>query len=347
VASKSIVFAALLVGVVVVGLACSGEPYSETCGAGQNCGSLEGSSYFPTCTGGSCSCAKAGEVPCCPGGKRECAVDLVRCIPEAFCVMEAPPECSSDDDCPGPPDARCGVGVCVDGACSMDIWAGLEVPSQYPGDCKITMCSFLGEAEVLTDPTDFPDDGNICTADTCDGDTPVITVLPDKTPCAEHPFGVCSKGVCKECSSPLGSYVCPDKLYCAYEYCVPPVCGNGQKDAGETTKDCGGPQCRPCGIGDACLQGSDCLDHACINGKCTAPTHSDGVKNAGEAGTDCGYPGGPPNSCKDGDGCFAAEDCESRVCYQGKCQVPTCTDATKNGAETGPDCGGGCTPCQD
>jgi len=348
VASKSIVFAGLLVGVVVVGLACSGEPYSGTCGAGQSCGSLEGSSsYFPTCAEGSCSCSKAGEVPCCSDGSKSCPYEVLRCLPVAECV-EAPPECSSDEDCPGPPDARCGVGVCVDGACSMDIWAGLAVPSQYPGDCKVTMCSVFGEAKVVMDPTDFPDDGNVCTVDTCDGDTPVVTGLPDKAPCAEYPFGVCHKEVCLPCFAQYGSYLCPENLFCNIEHCVPQVCLNGQKDVavGESYKDCGGPQCRPCAPGYPCTQGSDCAWGACINGKCTPPTHNDGVKNGDESGIDCGYPGGPPNSCKDGDGCFAAEDCESLVCYQGKCQVPTCFDATKNGAETGPDCGGGCAPCQ-
>jgi len=347
-ASKWGVLAVLCGIAVFVVVACSGEPYSATCGAGQDCSpGQEASAVYPTCAGGSCSCIKTGEVPCCPSGDRNCPYEMLRCVPAAACV-EPPPECTSDDDCPGPPDARCGVGVCVEGACWLEIWFGEAVPNQYPGDCKITMCSIFGEAEVVEDPSDFPDDGNFCTADTCEGDTPVNTVLSDKQACPDHPFGLCSKGKCVECSALLGSYHCPENTVCWYQRCVPPVCVNGKKDVdvGETMTDCGGPYCRTCFTGGACAKGSDCEYGVCQGGKCQAATHSDGVKNADETGIDCGYPGGPPNSCKDGDGCLAATDCESAVCYKGLCQVPTCTDATKNGTETGVDCGGGCSSCQ-
>ncbi len=236
----------------------------------------------------------------------------------------------------------------MDGACSMDIWAWQAIPSQYPGDCKITMCSVSGEAEVVEDPSDLPDDGNSCTVDTCEGDTPANTVLPDKQACLDYPFGVCSKGKCKECSEPLGSFSCPDNKQCDYERCTPIVCVNGMKDvaSGETMTDCGGPYCKGCYANSVCATGSDCMSGVCQGGKCQAPTHTDGVKNADETGVDCGYPGGPPNSCKDGEGCLAPTDCKSAVCYQGLCQAPTCTDATKNGTETGIDCGEGCSPCQ-
>jgi hypothetical protein len=33
------------------------------------------------------------------------------------------------------------------------------------------------------------------------------------------------------------------------------------------------------------------------------------------------------------------------VCWLGVCQPPACNDSVKNGAETGPDCGGPCPPC--
>lgn len=52
--------------------------------------------------------------------------------------------------------------------------------------------------------------------------------------------------------------------------------------------------------------------------------------------------------CGDGLGCAVAADCQSAVC-QGMpltCQVATCSDMAKNGAETGEDCGGPCpTKC--
>ena len=145
-ASKSAVRAVLWGVAVLTSVACTGEPYSETCGAGQDCASLEGSSVdIPVCEGENCSCVREGDVLCCPGGLRECAVELRKCIPEAFCEGATPLECSSDDDCPGPPDSRCGVGVCIDGACSKELWAWKELPNQYPGDCTLIRCSCDGE----------------------------------------------------------------------------------------------------------------------------------------------------------------------------------------------------------
>jgi hypothetical protein len=75
-----------------------------------------------------------------------------------------------------------------------------------------------------------------------------------------------------------------------------------------------------------CNSGSDCPDP----GDCALPTcmmNVCGVTSA-PVGTPCGDAGGT---------CSAA----------GECLVAACTDAVKNGTETGVDCGGGCPPCAD
>lgn len=83
----------------------------------------------------------------------------------------------------------------------------------------------------------------------------------------------------------------------------------------------------------------------CKNGKCQDPSCDDFVMNDGETDTDCGTAcKDVAKLCGDGQGCKTGDDCESRACWAGKCQVPTCSDGIQNGNETGIDCGGG-APC--
>jgi len=49
--------------------------------------------------------------------------------------------------------------------------------------------------------------------------------------------------------------------------------------------------------------------------------------------------------CPAGEGCKAAADCLSKVCWAGVCQPPKCDDGIQNGDETEWDCGGTCSPC--
>lgn len=65
--------------------------------------------------------------------------------------------------------------------------------------------------------------------------------------------------------------------------------------------------------------------------------------NAGETDVDCGGPCAP---CDAQQGCEGAPDCASGVCAGGACAAPSCTDAVRNGDESGVDCGGAtCAPC--
>lgn len=227
----------------------------------------------------------------------------------------------------------------------MEIWAGEAIPNQFPGDCKVNVCSIKGQVEVWMDPSDLPLDANPCTLDLCDSKMPINLLVPDKTPCPGLDQGICASGKCLECSDALNVDPCPKEHFCSLDKCVPLGCVNGAIDGQETDKNCGGPICHRCGIKADCLKDSDCMSDICHLNECAAPTPTDGVKNGDETGIDCGYPGGPPNMCKDGEGCRIPADCQSLVCYLGVCQVPTCLDDIKNGNETGTDCGGGCPPC--
>lgn len=322
---------------MALAVACSEDAYNGPCGAGDGCGA--GANVGQ----GGAGCTDPEEVRCCPEGGQDCAAELLSCRPKEQCAST---KCTSDAECPGPPDHRCGVGRCDEGACELEVWASKQIANQYPGDCKVNVCAPDGSVDVWTHPSDLPDDGNPCTWDICQGDQPSNAAVPDKSACPGGTEGVCVSGVCKECFDHLVADNCPPGLYCQYDKCVPAGCVNTEWDGQETGDNCGGPVCHPCGVGNFCDVGSDCTMGVCEKGKCKAPEHSDGVKNGDETGIDCGYPEQPSTPCNDGEGCLSAEGCKSSVCYLGICQVPTCTDATKNGTETGVDCGGeGCEPC--
>lgn len=338
-------------GALLSFLSCSGDSHTDGCDRPEGCFSSQGGGGGAggdgiSCSGGECSCSKAGYVPCCPDGKIGCASEVMACVPEGLCPTPNG-KCNDDEDCPGPPDSRCGVPRCNEGACELEIWGGEPIPNQYPGDCKMNVCSIKGEVVVWADPSDIPDDANWCTIDTCDGDMPANTNAPDKAPCPGGLQGICVEGKCWECAAVLGVY-CPNPMEhsCSWDMCVPYQCTNHKPDGLETYTDCGGPICHKCGSSASCKIDSDCLSGLCKDGNCAFPSTTDGVKNGEETGVDCGYPGGQPYQCKDGEGCKVAADCMSAVCYNSTCQAPTCIDATKNGAETGVDCGGECSPCQ-
>jgi hypothetical protein len=81
----------------------------------------------------------------------------------------------------------------------------------------------------------------------------------------------------------------------------------------------------------------------CDVGTCTEeapadPCH-DRVKDGDESDVDCG---GACRSCKSGELCTGASDCESRACDAGACRSPTCSDGVRDGFESDVDCGGSC-----
>jgi len=125
----------------------------------------------------------------------------------------------------------------------------------------------------------------------------------------------------------------------------PSYCSNGMPDpsAGETDTDCGGPECDPCELGQACSVLSDCAQGGCLVGVCQEPGCTNKIRDGGETGIDCGSGCMP---CPDGDPCVGATDCTSKSCKEGFCAAPACDDTILNGYEPSRDCGGGvCDPC--
>jgi hypothetical protein len=94
-------------------------------------------------------------------------------------------------------------------------------------------------------------------------------------------------------------------------------CNDGKRDGDETGKDCGGA-CEPCGDGEGCLTGADCLSSVCSGGTCLPSTCNDKVRNGDETDVDCG---GPCPGCADGQACKSSTDCESQICAAEVCEA--------------------------
>jgi hypothetical protein len=307
------------------------------------------------CINGHCLCPVEGWVMCNKRGHppdnnmRQCW-PREECEAGEYCIQEAPPpppppepECTADDlsKCPGPVDKRCGVATCNDGVCGVQITPG-PIASQKVGDCKQSVCTFDGKAVEEEDASDYYDDGEQCTFDYCNI-TGTISADMVGIQCPDTGEGFCSQGQCVQClqHSDCG----PD--VCNLGHCMPLTCANGMKDgAAESDIDCGG-ECLPCSSGKACMVNADCASNLCKDLQCQAPTCDDNEKNDGETDKDCGAKcKDPAKLCGDGQGCKAGADCESGVCFAGKCQAPSCTDGVQNQGEAGVDCGEPCdTDC--
>lgn len=307
------------------------------------------------CINERCLCAVDGQIMCNRKGHppenlmRGCYFP-VDCEPGEMCVSEEPeppppppPECTADDlsKCAGPLDKRCGVATCTDGVCGVEITPG-PIASQRAGDCTMAICTFDGNVVEEYDPSDYYDDGAECTFDMCiDGAPGAVELL--RMVCPDTGEGFCSEGQCVQC---IEKDDCDSNEDCDFNRCVPETCANNQVDGDETDEDCGG-SCFPCASEKTCMDDSDCTSNVCVSNTCQAPSCEDNEQNDGETDTDCGAAcKDPAKLCGDGKGCVTSADCQSSVCWAGKCLAPTCTDGIQNGDEAGVDCGGStCSEC--
>jgi len=152
---------------------------------------------------------------------------------------------------------------------------------------------------------------------------------------------IVDEGVVPECTSGAD---CDDGV-CFEGSCVAPTCADGVANGAETDIDCGGADCGPCEIGNACVAAADCLSSTCDAETCVvAPTCDDQSSNGLETDVDCG--GADCDACQDGQVCAVGSDCFNGVCDNGLCAAPTCEDGVTNSAETDADCGGAdCDAC--
>ncbi len=226
------------------------------------------------------------------------------------------------------------------GACMFD-WASHDprqaerVPcdeeslQDTPGDCRMEVC---GAGTVISQPDDddVPDDGSVCTVDSCEDGEPVHTPVETGTACGD--MLVCDDaGRCVGCASPSD---CPvPRGICEAATCVEGVCGVGPAADGTPCPGdgvfcngeeiCSGGSCMS--PGDPCdgVDGDDDCSEMCDeqNADCNGLDPNDAPCDDGLwcNGTDRCNPNGacvkhddPPCDGPDGDG-NCSESCDERT----------------------------------
>jgi len=259
------------------------------------------------CTGGVPSNPPLASGTSC-GGQNECD-GVGHCV---GCVTAA--------DCPGQ-DTACQTRTCDANICGVqNVADGTLIASQVSGDCKVAQCDGRGNVKFVVDPTDVPNDQNVCTQDVCSTGVPSNPPVAAGTSCGSG--DVCDGGgACVRC---VVDADCGTDTECQHHACgTDHTCRVTDTPAGtplasQVAGDCSVVQCD--GLGGTLSVGDDtdvvddgnvCTDDVCIAG---APAHP-----ARPAATACG--GG--NVC-DGQGhcaqCLSARDCGA----DSACQVHTC-----------------------
>ena len=253
-------------------------------------------------------------------------------------------ECTTAADCP-PPNNVCLTATCIANQCGAAmVPAGKPLPMQTPGNCQLEACDGNGGLTSTADDTDVPTDGKACTSDVCTAGVASNPVLPSGTSCGAGL--VCDAGgACLGCNAPSD---CPGMdTACQSRTCVGGACGLDFQPAGtplatQIAGDCKVDQCNGAGV---VVSADDSNDTSSDNNACTSDTCGSGVPVHAPlaAGSACAQSGG---TVCDGAGlcveCVTSATCSSGACVNNVCQ--TCTDGTKNGSETGTDCGGGACP---
>jgi hypothetical protein len=147
--------------------------------------------------------------------------------------------CDEPGDCPAPSN-ECLAPTCVGGACDTEpVAAGTVTSSQTAGDCQLVVCD--GAGDTTTEDADDPeDDGDPCTADTCEQGQNVHALEPVGTSCGQDL--VCdASGACVGCVDASECPVPPGE--CVVAACDAGVCGVagvafGTETSGQTPGDC-------------------------------------------------------------------------------------------------------------
>jgi hypothetical protein len=229
-------------------------------------------------------------------------------------------QCDGQGTCTGCTDAaQCGAGgecfawVCdANMNCQQELSpAGTPTSNQSPSDCLLAVCNESGQVDQVPDDGEIPDDGDVCTADSCSGGAPQHPFQPQGVQCGE----------CLACDGAGVCSACPADWLCASSVCVPP----------EVLPD-----------GSACQVDVQCQNAHCVASVC-CDTACDGVCQSCVGA----FTGGVDGTCGVvADGTDPEDECAAPaadVCAAGVC---SCQNGVQDGDEMALDCGGSyCDPC--
>lgn len=106
--------------------------------------------------------------------------------------------CETEADCTGA-HWRCERRRCANGSCSQEFAPDgtPDLTDEFPGDCTMLVCNGRGDSRRAYSSTDYIDDGNPCTIESCSEGGPVRRPAADGVAClSEGAFGACSDGYC-------------------------------------------------------------------------------------------------------------------------------------------------------
>lgn len=237
--------------------------------------------------------------------------------------------CQAAGDCPLV-DQPCAHPTCTSGVCAMaPVPAGQTTAAQIAGDCKKVICDGSGFTTAAPDPSDTADDGNDCTADTCNGSTATHTPLPKGTKCGAGTSLSCDgKGSCLGCTTAAdcGAHGACFTWTCTNGACQQHFVANGGgSPPGNVSGDCHRLACDGSGgvisvidDGDTPPDPSSCVYGACSGGNPTSEVAS--------AGSGCG--GGICDGSGSCVGCLSDDDCGSpSACKSPRCSGGSCGNA--------------------
>ncbi|EYF00860.1 Hypothetical protein CAP_8949 [Chondromyces apiculatus DSM 436] len=267
-------------------------------------------------------------------------------------------ECLAESQCP-PWTNDCAMPTCEMNACGFDYAPdGTALVDDVPGDCRRRECDGAGGIELEPFAMDPYDDGNECTADTCENGTPSNQAVADGTACTQNGGQVCMGGVCRRAA---GS-TCATAIECASGFCADGRCcesactGNcvscanptgtcANVPVGEPDTCAAGSVCNAAGVcqeenGQTCTDGDECLSGNCVDGRCCeSACTGDCVSCANPTGTCANVDAGEPDTCgagsvcnamgvcqeENGQTCTDGDECLSGNCVDGVCCESACT----------------------
>lgn len=131
-------------------------------------------------------------------------------------------ECAAPSECPGA-DTECAKRTCIANKCGMMNTAdGTPTAGQTTGDCRQVQCNGLGGIKSVSEDTDLPNDGKVCTQDVCSSGVASHPPQPSGLSCGGG--YVCNgAGSCVQC---LTASTCPTPTNsCFQATCSGGVCG--------------------------------------------------------------------------------------------------------------------------
>ncbi|MDP2276027.1 MAG: lamin tail domain-containing protein [Archangium sp.] len=259
--------------------------------------------------------------------------------------------CTAASQCPGS-DTECQTRTCTNNVCGVTFAANTVVTaSQTAGDCQQNRCNGAGGIVSVALNSDLPaDDGNLCTAQTCNAGVPSFPPTAINTACGPGGGSFCNgSGTCVSCNAP--SQCAGTDTECQVRTCTANTCGvnntaAGTTTASQTTNDCKRNQCDGAGNvvstnDDGDLPADD--GNQCTNQVCTA-----GVPSfpPAAANTACNQNGG--SYCSSASTCVGCNapaqcpgtdtECSVRSCAGNSCGFSFTAAGTPVTTQTAGDC---------